>query len=67
MADISFFSYQGFLSRTFTGIKGKGEDISFSPRYHFRTLHRHLYISRVITAGSSPLRIASSRTRTGNL
>ena len=32
--------------------------------YNFHPLHRHLDISRAITAGSSPLRIASSRTRT---
>ena len=35
--------------------------------YHFHPLHRHLDISRKITTESSPLHIASSRTRTGNL
>ena len=45
--------------------QGKGEDISVTPCYHFHPLHRHLRISRAITTGSSPLRIVSSRTRTG--
>ena len=63
-----FFSfYLGFLSRTFTihRQQGQGEAISLSPLYHFHPLHRHLDISRAINAGSSPLHIASSRTRTG--
>ena len=50
-----------------TGLEGKGEGIPLAPHYHFHPLHGHLDISRGITAGSSPLRIASSRTRTGNL
>ena len=50
-----------------TGLQGKGEGISLTPHYHFHPLHRHLDISRAITAGSSLLQIASSRTRTGNL
>ena len=50
-----------------TGLQGKGESISLTPHYHFHPLHRHLDISRAITAESSPLHIASSRTRTGNL
>ena len=50
----------------FTGQQGKGEAISLSPLYHVRSLHRHLDISRAITAGSSPLHIACSQTRTGN-
>ena len=49
------------------GLQGKGEGISFTPHCHFHPLHRHLDISRAITAESSPLHIASSRTRTGNL
>ena len=32
--------------------------------YHFNPLHKHLDISRVITAGSSPLHIARDRTGT---
>ena len=65
----SFFSYLGFLSRPFTNHRtaGEGEGNSLTPHYHFRPLHRHLDISRAITVGSSPLRIASSRTRTGNI
>ena len=64
-----FFFYLGFLSRTFTihGTAGEGEGIYLTPLYHFHPLHRHLDISRTITAESSPLHIASSRTRAGNL
>ena len=51
----------------FTGQQGKGEGIYLTPLYHFHPLHRHLDISRAITAESSPLHIAGSRTRTGNL
>ena len=47
----------------FTGQQGKGEGISLTPLYHFHPLHRHLDISRAITALSSPLHIAGSRTR----
>ena len=50
-----------------TGLQGKGEGIPLTPHYHFHPLHRHLDISRAITAESSPLHIASSWTRTGNL
>ena len=50
-----------------TGLQGKGEGISLTPHYHFQSLHRHLDISRAITTESSPLHIASSRTRTGKL
>ena len=50
-----------------TGLHGKGEGISLTPRYHFHPLHIYLDISRAITAESSPLHIASNRTRTGNL
>ena len=66
---IFFFSICVFFhnhSRT-TGLQGKGEGISLTPHYHFHPLHRHLDISRAITAESSPLHIGSSRTRTGNL
>ena len=61
------FFYLGSLSRNsrFTGQQGKGEAIFLSPLHLFHPLHRHLGISRVITAESSPLHIASSRTRTG--
>ena len=50
-----------------TGLQGKGEGISLTPNYHFHPPHRHLDISRAIAAESSPLHIASSWTRTGNL
>ena len=49
------------------GLQGKGEGISLTPHYHFHAIHRHLDISWAVTAESSPLHIASSRTRTGNL
>ena len=51
----------------FTRQRGKGEAISLSSLYHFHLLHGHLDTSRAITAESSPLHIASSRTQTGNL
>ena len=46
-----------FLSRPFTNhrIAEEGEGISLTPHYHFHPLHRHLDISRAITAESSPL------------
>ena len=64
-----FFSIWVFFHEhsRFTGQQGKGEGIYLTPLYHFHPLHRHLDISRAITAGSSPLRIAGSRTWTGNL
>ena len=49
-----------------TGLQGKEEGIPLT-HYHFHPLHRHLDISRAITAESSPLHIASSQIRTGNL
>ena len=64
-----FFSIWVFFHEhsRITGLQGKGEGISLTPHYHFHPLHRQLGIGRAITAGSSPLRVASSRTRTGNL
>ena len=64
-----FFFYLGFLSRTFTihGTAGEGGGYLLTPLYHFQPLHRHLDISRATNAGNSPLHIAGSRTRTGNL
>ena len=38
-----------------------------TPLYHFQSLHRHLDISRAITTDSSPLHVASSPTRTGDV
>ena len=49
-----------------TGLQGKGEGIPLTPHYRFHPLYRHLDFSWAITAESSPLYIASSRTRTGN-
>ena len=51
----------------FTGQQGKGEAISLIPLDHFYPLHRHLDISKTITADTSSLYIVSSRIRTGNL
>ena len=64
-----FFSIWVFFHKhsLFTGQQGKGEGIFLTPLYHFHQLHRNLHISRVITAESSPLHIASSQTQTGNL
>ena len=52
-----------------TGLHGRGGGggISLTPHYHFHRLHRHLDISRAITAESSPLHISSSRTGTWKL
>ena len=36
-----------------TGLQGKQEGISLTPHYHFHLLHRHLDISRAITAESN--------------
>ena len=66
--DLRFFSIGVFLHKhsRFTVQQRKGEAISLTPLYYFPHLHRHLDISWAITAESSPLHIASSRTRTGN-
>ena len=61
-----FWVFFGEHSR-FTGQQGKGEAISLTSLYHVHPLHRHLDISRAITADSSLVHIASSCTRTGNL
>ena len=50
----------------FTLQQVKGETISLCPFYHFHRLYRHLDISWVIAAESSPLPIAGSRNRTWN-
>ena len=53
-SDIAFFFYLGFFQEhsRFTGQQGKGEGIYLTPLYHFHPLHRHLDISRAITAES---------------
>ena len=70
---IRFFLFLFFLSGfSFTNIhdsqvsKRKGR-LSLYPFYQFNSPHRHFDISQVNTAEKSPLRIASSHTRTGNL
>ena len=47
-----FFSIWVFFHghSRFTGQQGKGEATSLTPLYHFDPLHRHLDISRAITA-----------------
>ena len=62
-----FFSMWVFFHKhsLITGLQGKGEGIYLSSHLYFHPLHRHLEISRGITAGGWPLRIASSRTWTG--
>ena len=65
-----FFDYLRFISQLFTnhaGLQRKGEGISVTPHYHFQPLHRHLDISRAITAENSPLHICSRLTRTRKL
>ena len=64
-----FFSIWVFFHEhsRFTGQQGKAEGIYLTSLYHFHPLHRHLNISRVITAESSPLHVAGSQTQTGNL
>ena len=47
----------------FTGQQGKGEGVYLTPLYHFHLVQGHLVISRAISAESSPLHIASCRTR----
>ena len=61
-----FFFYLVFFHEysRFTGQQGKVEAISLTPNLF--PLHRHLYISRVITAENLPLHITSSRNQTGN-
>ena len=46
---VFFYEYSQFI-----GQQGKGEAISFYSFYHFHSLHKHLDITRVIAAESSP-------------
>ena len=50
-----------------TGLQGKWEGTSLATHHHFHPFYRYLEIRRMFTAGSSPLRIGSSRTWIGNL
>ena len=65
---VVFFSIKDFFHEhsQFTGQQEKCEAMSLFPLYHFYLLYRHLKIGQVVTAGSSPLRIASSRHETRN-
>ena len=62
---LSGFSFTKIHKSQDTGLQGKGEGVSLTLHYHFHTIHRHLDISLAITAESSPLHIASSRSRIG--
>ena len=65
-----FFFLYGFSFRNIhesQDCRGRGEGIYLSPHYHFHPFHGHSDISRVINAESSPLNIARSWARTGNL
>ena len=68
------YIYIFFLSGLFchdysriTGLQGKRESISITPHYHVYPLYRYLDAGWEITAEISPLHIASSGARTGNL
>ena len=64
-----FFFCLGFLSRAFTihRTAGEGGGYLFNSSLPLPPAYGHLDISQAITAESSPLHIAGSRTRTGNL
>ena len=66
--NFTIFYYLNFLSRdTQDSWDRKGKKRPFLTHLcWFHPLHEHLHISRAITSGSSPLLIASGRTRTGN-
>ena len=66
MKFIIFLSVFFYVHSRFIGQQGKA-DLFLSPACSFPPFHRYLDISRVITAESSPLRIANSRIRTGNV
>ena len=64
-----FFSIWLFFHEhlRFSEQEGKWETIYLTPVYHFRSFHRQLDISCTITADSSPLYIANSRSQNGSL
>ena len=67
---LTLFFLSGFSFTTIHNsqdCKGRGRAFLLTPHDHFHPLRRHLDISRAITAESSPLHIASRRTRTGEL
>ena len=64
----SFFVYLGFFFTNIhdsQGSRERGKGVYLTSLYNFHLPDKRLGISRVITAGSSHLHIASSRTRTG--
>ena len=66
--NILFFFHLGILSQPFTNHRTAGEEGGHffkELNYHFHPLHRHLDISRTITAERSALHIGSSPTRAG--
>ena len=66
-SNVFFFFRSGVFFTTIResqDCRGRGRAFLLTPHYHFHRLHRHLYISRAITAESSPLHIGNSRTRT---
>ena len=64
-----FFSIWVFFHEhsQITWMQGKWEGISLTPHHNFYLLRRHLDINQALTAGRSPLLLASSQTRTRNL
>ena len=64
----SFFVYLGFFFTNIhdsQGSRERGKGVYLTSLYNFHLPDKRLGISRVITAGSSHLHIASSRNRTG--
>ena len=60
---IFYLGYLSFDIHKSQDKRGRGRSILF-PLYHFQPLHQDLEISWRITAGSSPLDIASNQTGT---
>ena len=52
-----FFSIWVFFHEhsRITGLQDKGKGISLTPHNHFQPLHRHVDISRMVAAESSPM------------
>ena len=63
----SFFSIWVFFPKHSSFKEQQGKREAICPFYLFHALHGQLDISRVIAAESSPLHVAGSRTRIGNL
>ena len=54
-------------SITFTIHRTVGEGKRLTPHFHIHSIHRDLDISQAITAGSSPMCIASSQNSAGKI